>query len=62
MSLPVAPNSTIWDYALHAANPELVYSYSVSGQVYRSADGGDGWDKLEHEFGEIRALLWAPAA
>ena len=62
MSLPVAPNSTIWDYALHAADPELVYAHSVSGQVFRSTDGGDGWEKLEHEFGEIRALLWAPAA
>ena len=42
--------------------PELVYAHSVSGQVFRSTDGGDGWEKLEHEFGEIRALLWAPAA
>ena len=33
-----------------------------AAKVFRSADGGDGWEKLEQEFGEIRAMLWAPAA
>ena len=60
MELPVAPNSTIWDYAFHPSAPELVYAYSVSGQVFRSTDGGDSWHKLAREFGEIRSLLWAP--
>ena len=62
MALPVDPNSTIWDYATHAADPDLVYAYSCSGELYRSADGGDRWDKLRHEFGEIRALMWTPAS
>ena len=61
MALPVEPNSTIWDYATHAADPELIYAYSCSGEVYRSADAGSRWDKLDREFGEIRALLWTPA-
>ena len=61
MALPVDPNSTIWDYATHAAAPDLVYAYSCSGELYRSADGGDHWDKLGQEFGEIRALMWTPA-
>lgn len=61
MALPVDPNSTIWDYATHAADPDLVYAYTCSGELYRSADGGDRWDKLRHEFGEIRALMWTPA-
>ena len=60
MALPVEPNSTIWDYATHAAAPDLVYAYSCSGELYRSADGGDHWDKLGQEFGEIRALMWTP--
>jgi hypothetical protein len=28
------------------------------GQVFRSSDGGDSWQRLPHEFGEIRALHW----
>jgi photosystem II stability/assembly factor-like uncharacterized protein len=42
------------------ADPTLIYASSVSGQVYRSTDGGEGWEKLPREFGEIRALLWTP--
>lgn len=61
IALPVDPNSTIWDYATHTADPDLVYAYTCSGELYRSADGGDRWDKMRHEFGEIRALMWAPA-
>jgi hypothetical protein len=54
--LPDTPNSTIWDYAFYAADPEQVYAYSVSGEVYHSADGGDRWRKLPREFGEIRSM------
>jgi photosystem II stability/assembly factor-like uncharacterized protein len=54
-------NSTLWNFALHPADPGLVYASSVSGQVYRSADGGASWDRLAREFGEVRALAWAPA-
>ena len=61
MELPVVPNSTIWDYATHPADPALVYAYSCSGELYRSADAGDRWEKLSSEFGEIRALLWTQA-
>jgi hypothetical protein len=28
------------------------------GQLYRSQDGGEHWQRLPHEFGEIRALHW----
>jgi photosystem II stability/assembly factor-like uncharacterized protein len=59
LSLPQA-NSTIWNFAVHRADPELVYASSVSGQVFRSTDGGVTWTKLPREFGEIRALLWTP--
>lgn len=46
-------NSTIWAFA---SLGRWMYAYSVLGQVYRSADGGGTWGKLEHEFGEIRAM------
>jgi hypothetical protein len=45
---------------VHAADPDLIYAASVSGQLYRSTTAGRNWDKLAVEFGEIRALAWAP--
>src|SRR5439155_855231 len=59
-ALPGDANSTIWSFAVHPADPALVYASSVSGEVYRSTDGGLSWLKLKREFGEIRALGWAP--
>ncbi len=61
LNLPVAPNSTIWDFAMHPSDPMRVYAYSISGQIFVSVDGGDQWEKLPREFGEIRALLWTPS-
>ena len=58
--MPGRANSTMWIFAVHASNPELVYASSVSGQVYRSTDRGETWQKLTREFGEIRALAWTP--
>jgi photosystem II stability/assembly factor-like uncharacterized protein len=58
--MPGRANSTIWNFAVHPADPALVYASSVSGQVYHSADGGASWRKLPREFGEIRALAWTP--
>jgi hypothetical protein len=59
--MPGLANSTIWNFAIHPADRQLIYAASVSGEVYRSLDGGGGWEKLPREFGEIRGLAWAPA-
>jgi photosystem II stability/assembly factor-like uncharacterized protein len=59
-AMPGRANSTVWNFAVHPADPARVYASSVSGEVYRSADGGAVWEKLEREFGEIRALAWTP--
>ena len=59
--LPGLANSTVWSFATHPADERLVYAASVSGQVYRSLDAGLTWRKLAAEFGEVRALAWAPA-
>lgn len=59
-SMPPA-NSTIWNFAAHPADPDLVYASSVSGEVYRSVDRGARWERLTREFGEIRALAWTPS-
>jgi photosystem II stability/assembly factor-like uncharacterized protein len=57
---PGQANSTIWNFACHPSDPSLVYASSVSGQLYRSTDAGESWQKLPREFGEIRALAWTP--
>jgi photosystem II stability/assembly factor-like uncharacterized protein len=59
-AFPGRANSTIWNFAVHRSDPQLVYASSVSGEVYRSLDGGATWAKLPREFGEIRALAWTP--
>jgi photosystem II stability/assembly factor-like uncharacterized protein len=59
-ALPGRSNSTMWNFGVHPADHRLIYAASVSGQLYRSADGGDSWSRLKREFGEIRALAWVP--
>jgi photosystem II stability/assembly factor-like uncharacterized protein len=59
-TMPGQANSTVWTFGVHPARPDRVYAASVSGEVYRSEDGGKNWEKLAREFGEVRALAWAP--
>lgn len=54
--LPVPANSTIWTFATHPAEPNLIFAATVSGLLYRSEDAGATWHKCRHEFGELRAL------
>jgi photosystem II stability/assembly factor-like uncharacterized protein len=58
--LPVEPNSTIYWFATHPADPDVIVANSLNGYVYTSTDGGDSWRKVKQEFGEIRALAWVP--
>jgi photosystem II stability/assembly factor-like uncharacterized protein len=60
-SMPGLANSTIWNFAVHAADPQRLYASSVSGELYYSTSGGAAWEKLAREFGEIRALAWTPS-
>ena len=60
VSLPVEPNSPIWTFATHAADPELIMACSHYGEIFSSDDGGDHWDKLSREFTEIRSFAWIP--
>ncbi|MBI3328670.1 MAG: hypothetical protein HYZ81_18460, partial [Nitrospinae bacterium] len=60
LSLPIEPNTPMWAFATHAADPELIVACSHYGQLFRSSDGGDSWGKLRREFAEIRALVWTP--
>lgn len=54
------PNSTIYWLAANPADSERLVANSIFGELYLSEDGGDSWEKLPREFGEIRALSWSP--
>jgi len=58
--LPVEPNSRIYWFATHASIPNVIAAASIYGYVYVSDDGGDSWQKLRKEFGEIRTLALMP--
>ena len=58
--LPGALNSTPWCIATHPFDARLLFVATNLGQLFRSIDGGDTWQRLPHEFGEVRALCWRP--
>jgi photosystem II stability/assembly factor-like uncharacterized protein len=60
LPLPVEPNSPLYGFAVNAANPDRLLSYSLFGEIYSSEDAGDSWQKVKREFGEIRAIAWQP--
>lgn len=60
LPLPVEPNSPIWAFATHPADPGLIVACSHYGELFATADAGDSWRKLPREFTEIRALAWTP--
>ena len=60
LSLPAEPNSPIWNFATHAADPGLIVACSHYGELYATDDAGDSWKKLPREFTEIRSLSWVP--
>ena len=60
IALPVEPNTPMWAFATHPADPDLILTSSHYGQIYATADGGDWWVKLRREFTEVRGLAWTP--
>jgi photosystem II stability/assembly factor-like uncharacterized protein len=56
--LPGPLNSSVWCIATDPADPMLVFVCTNLGELFRSSDGGESWTRLEHEFGEVRALMW----
>lgn len=61
LPLPVQPNTTIWAFGMHPADPDLIFAASRYGYLYRSDTGGESWTKLQREFSEIAAVNWIPA-
>jgi photosystem II stability/assembly factor-like uncharacterized protein len=60
LNLPAEPNSPIWNFATHPADPGLVVACSHYGELFLSRDAGDRWSKLKREFTEIRSIAWVP--
>ena len=60
MPLPIEPNSPIWAFATHRAQPDRILACSHYGELFASHDAGDSWVKLRREFAETRALTWTP--
>lgn len=60
LPLPVEPNTPIWTFATHPADPNRIVACSHYGQLFVTHDGGDSWEKLRREFAEIRSVAWMP--
>ncbi len=60
IALPHPPNSTIWGFGTHQADPDLIYFCTIFGQIFQSKDGGITWAKKRRELGEIRMITWEP--
>jgi hypothetical protein len=58
VSLPGEINSTVWCVAMNASDPLLIFICTNLGQLFRSTDGGEHFERLPHEFGELRTLHW----
>ena len=60
VALPGEINSTIWCIATHPGDPHTMFACTNLGQIFRTTDGGERWQRLAQEFGELRALHWRP--
>jgi photosystem II stability/assembly factor-like uncharacterized protein len=53
-------NSTTWAFAVHPADPALVFAGTKYGHLFRSTDGGRSFRKEWREFPEITDVAWTP--
>ena len=59
-NLPQEPNSVVYWFGVHPDVQDVVVGASLYGYVYVSEDGGENWQKLQKEFGEIRSVALTP--
>lgn len=60
-ALDTPANSTVWAFAVHPADPALVFAGTKYGHLSRSVDAGRTWVKEWREFPEISDVAWTPA-
>ena len=60
--VPLSPrcNSTIWWIGTNDVDPLLIFFCTIHGQIWRSDDGGETFQKMRRELGELRQIAWAP--
>jgi photosystem II stability/assembly factor-like uncharacterized protein len=59
-ALKQTPNSTVWAFGAHPADPKLVFAGTKYGHLFISRDAGLTWEKEWREFSEITAVAWTP--
>jgi len=60
MKLSTPSNTAMWVVSTHRENPQVMFAGSRYGDLYRSDDGGNSWEKQWREFSEISSVLWLP--
>ena len=58
VDLPGRVSTTIWWIYTNPADPNFILCNSMFGEVFRSLDGGENWDKLPKFLGELREIAW----
>jgi len=61
LPLPGQPNSAMWTITVSRQDPDLVFTGSRFGNLFRSDNGGDSWVRYWREFSEISSIAWVPA-
>jgi photosystem II stability/assembly factor-like uncharacterized protein len=59
-TLSAPATSCIWAFGGNDADPELLLTGTKFGELYRSTDGGESWQKEWRSFSEITDILWVP--
>lgn len=60
LPLPVPAQSTSWAFGAHPSNPEKMFFGTKFGELYRTENGGDSWEKDPRLFSEISDIVWLP--
>jgi len=58
VELPGRVNTTIWWIFVNAEDPRLILCASMFGEIFRSIDGGESWQRMDRFLGEIREIAW----
>ncbi len=58
VELPGRVNTTIWWIFANPEDPRLILCNSIFGEIFRSTDGGETWQRMDRFLGEIREIAW----
>ena len=58
VELPGRVNTTIWWIFANPEDPRLILCASMFGEIFRSTDGGETWQRMDRFLGELREIAW----